>query len=187
MSSPPFFRRTRDDYFGLNPRVPTSSRLLTINRLKMEKLADAQISCKIEDFEKFGERRCEIMKKMKKGFTLIELLIVIAIIGILAGVILVSTSSARDKARRTSAMESVRSVMPFLTECNMSGNTITAAPNNLVAVSTACTSGGTTINYPMLNNGSTSGCNYNGSSATVVNVNCTSGGFSCDIVNAKCN
>ncbi|MDD5464247.1 MAG: type II secretion system protein [Candidatus Moranbacteria bacterium] len=54
---------------------------------------------------------------MKKAFTLIELLIVIAIIGILAGAILVSMSTAQDKARLGGGKTTMKSALTYVILC----------------------------------------------------------------------
>ena len=70
----------------------------------------------------------------KKGFTLVELLTVIAIIGILASVVMVSTGGALEKSKKASAISTVSSVLPELVVC--------ADDNGGVSALTATNNGG---------------------------------------------
>lgn len=81
------------------------------------------------------------MKKTQKGFTLIELLIVIAIIGILAGVVLVSTSGARSKANDSKFKSYVSSLRAALTmACGSGGAAVNLTTGGLPALNAAIAS-----------------------------------------------
>lgn len=118
----------------------------------------------------------KLRNKNQKGFTLIELLVVIAIIGLLASVVLLALSSARQKSRDAKRLADIRQLASalelyfndnsryptgaeFATGTSGSG-TIYIAPDYIGQVPTApapndgtCTAGQNTYTYTQTSSG----------------------------------
>jgi len=108
-----------------------------------------------------GPLRRSLCEVSRQGFTLVELLTVIAVIGILAGVIMVGMSSARSRARLAAAQQTAQSIMPFVAECYVKNSAGTfTEPASETGGGTPCSDA---ANYPVLNggnNGPTKSCYY---------------------------
>ena len=86
------------------------------------------------------------MKKMQKGFSLVELLVVVAIIGVLAGVGIVGYSSYTDSAKKRVSLANYNSVKRFIeTELTLLNNNIQTKSGAINVFATNCA--GSTAKY----------------------------------------
>ena len=98
-----------------------------------------------------------------------ELLVVMAIIGILAGVVLVSMSGFREHARENAALQTASSVMPAAMKCALEGKNMNVAEEPPVAGQPICE--GSSFDWPSLGTSSTQGWVWGGAEGDSANPN----------------
>jgi len=123
-------------------------------------------------------------RKNRKGFTLVELLLVMAIIGILAGIIMIGMSSSRKRSKVTAALETANSVKSELAHCYLNNATVDNWGNASTGGGTICPGAG---DWPDL---SKTKCTYGGYTSThILTINCPDNDdatITCNIPEGKC-
>ena len=105
----------------------------------------------------------------KKGFTLVELLLVMAIIGILAGVIMTGMIASRKRAKVSSALKTANSVVAELADCYLRGEPIPDINDAAGFTGKICNGAG---DWPSLDGNAL--CDYNGYNNNVLAIDCDS-------------
>jgi len=147
---------------------------------------DCKLFLSLETNLSFIRQAIKAMKN-KSGFTLIELLIVVAIIGILAAVILVSVNQSRKNARVNGAKTSLKTALPIIIACLDSGGTANvpnASGGNQICSTVAGSNWSVLINnyqYKTVNFTNSNACNF-----TVSTNNDTPADLTCDCASQIC-
>ena len=121
-------------------------------------------------------------KNNSRGFTLVELLLVMAIIGILAGAVMIGISTSRKRAKVTATLKTANNITAELADCYLNNKTVNTSFSASDAI---CPGAG---NWPVISDKS---CTYTPGynvATHVLTIDCLTGyaTINCDVTKGNC-